>query len=341
MATAAQINANRQNAQRSTGPQSTKGKARSALNALDHGLRARIILEDTHAITGERATPFAALLVDLVAELAPVGVLESHCVETIALSIWRLRLVIRKELDLVAEVDSEDMLDTLLPPLGSDGQPTPAPAAFRPLPHPEKLLPLVRYEAHLDRQMRRARADLQQLQAARLANAALEAPAPPREPSSLPVPPAHCSADPSPQPVDAAASAPRSSSIILPNEAIIAPVSAVPSSLSPLPCHLSPITSTPIRLSAAYPLTPALRTPPSRAGKSLPRAERGGARGLGPPSLPNEPNFATAFAKGAPAGSEKTTQSMAPPKWCGSGFWSASSSTTRLLSPQSQPGYEG
>ena len=306
MTTAAQINANRQNAKHSTGPKTTQGKARSALNALDHGLRARIILEDTHAITGERATPFAALLVDLV-----------------------------------AEVDSEDMLDTLLPPLGSDGQPTPAPAAFRPLPHPEKLLPLVRYEAHLDRQMRRARADLQQLQAARLANAALEAPAPPREPSSLPVPPAHCSADPSPQPVDAAASAPRSSSIILPNEAIIAPVSAVPSSLSPLPCHLSPITSTPIRLSAAYPLTPALRTPPSRAGKSLPRAERGGARGLGPPSLPNEPNFATAFAKGAPAGSEKTTQSMAPPKWCGSGFWSASSSTTRLLSPQSQPGYEG
>src|SRR3990172_7614324 len=141
MTTEAQINANRQNAQRSTGPKSPQGKARAALNALKHGLRARIIIEDTHSITGERSAPFAALLSDLVAELAPVGVLESHCVETIALSIWRLRLVIRKELDLVAEVDSEDMLDTLLPPYGSDGQPIPPPAPPPPPPPPRKAAP--------------------------------------------------------------------------------------------------------------------------------------------------------------------------------------------------------
>jgi len=43
MATAAQIAANRNNAQKSTGPRSDNGKARARLNALKHGLRATTI----------------------------------------------------------------------------------------------------------------------------------------------------------------------------------------------------------------------------------------------------------------------------------------------------------
>jgi len=329
MTTEAQINANRQNAQHSTGPKTPGGKARAALNALDHGLRARIIIEDTHAITGERAAPFAALLADLVAQIAPVGVLESHCVETIALSIWRLRLVIRKELDLVAEVDSEDGLDILVPPLGFDGEPIPAPAAVRPLPHPEKLLPLIRYEAHLDRQMRRALALLQQLQATRLAKAALEAPALTDGEDKL-----GATGQSPVQPEAPASPAPVSS--ILPNEANSAPASANPvdpvasaPGPSPLSEHhnsapasalANPVeaaASAPRPLGAAGPVgaqhaAPQPFLPPSRAGKSLRRAEalsgakrqRGGAGGLGfsPPfalsatsavntsRLPNEPN---------------------------------------------------
>ena len=40
MASAAQISANRQNAKKSTGPRTEKGKAKSRLNAVTHGLTA-------------------------------------------------------------------------------------------------------------------------------------------------------------------------------------------------------------------------------------------------------------------------------------------------------------
>jgi len=44
MATAAQIEANRLNAQKSTGPRTVAGKARARLNALKHGMTARTIM---------------------------------------------------------------------------------------------------------------------------------------------------------------------------------------------------------------------------------------------------------------------------------------------------------
>lgn len=47
MATAAQIEANRRNAQKSTGPRTEEGKNRSRLNSLDHGCRANILVLPT------------------------------------------------------------------------------------------------------------------------------------------------------------------------------------------------------------------------------------------------------------------------------------------------------
>jgi hypothetical protein len=47
MATAAQIEANRQNARKSTGPRTEEGKNRSRLNALDHGGRANLMVLPT------------------------------------------------------------------------------------------------------------------------------------------------------------------------------------------------------------------------------------------------------------------------------------------------------
>ena len=44
VATAAQIEANRRNAQKSTGPKTERGKARAKLNAIKHGLTARTIM---------------------------------------------------------------------------------------------------------------------------------------------------------------------------------------------------------------------------------------------------------------------------------------------------------
>ncbi len=44
MATAAQIEANRLNAQKSTGPKTERGKSRAKLNAITHGMTARTIM---------------------------------------------------------------------------------------------------------------------------------------------------------------------------------------------------------------------------------------------------------------------------------------------------------
>jgi hypothetical protein len=43
MATAAQIEANRKNSKRSTGPKTEAGKAKARLNALTHGRRAKTV----------------------------------------------------------------------------------------------------------------------------------------------------------------------------------------------------------------------------------------------------------------------------------------------------------
>ncbi len=44
MATSAQIEANRLNAQKSTGPKTERGKAHARLNAVTHGMTARTIM---------------------------------------------------------------------------------------------------------------------------------------------------------------------------------------------------------------------------------------------------------------------------------------------------------
>src|SRR5579862_847985 len=76
VATAAQIAANRANALRSTGPRTPEGKAASSRNALTHGAHAS---DDT--ILATAATTY---LDDFRAHFQPVGVLEAHLVDHLA-----------------------------------------------------------------------------------------------------------------------------------------------------------------------------------------------------------------------------------------------------------------
>lgn len=81
-----QIEANRRNARKSTGPKTEKGKNIAKFNALQHGLTAEEIV-----IPGEDKQAFRDFRAHLVMELNPKGVLEAQLVERVAVAFWRLR----------------------------------------------------------------------------------------------------------------------------------------------------------------------------------------------------------------------------------------------------------
>jgi hypothetical protein len=88
MTTAAQSEANKQNAARSTGPKTPSGKDRVARNGLRHGLHSgRAVLP------GENAEAWEQFRDGVVRSLAPAGTLEQELAARVALCLWRLRRV--------------------------------------------------------------------------------------------------------------------------------------------------------------------------------------------------------------------------------------------------------
>ena len=79
--------ASRQNGAKSRGPRTAAGKARSARNALTHGLRSRrqVLLDD------EDAAEFRAFAAALQAELMPEGRLQADLAGRIVMAAWRAR----------------------------------------------------------------------------------------------------------------------------------------------------------------------------------------------------------------------------------------------------------
>ena len=88
MASKKQLQANRTNARKSTGPKSQGGKARSRLNSRKHGLTAETLI-----IVGECAGDFDQLRAELMDEHDPQSALEAELVERLAGILWRLRRV--------------------------------------------------------------------------------------------------------------------------------------------------------------------------------------------------------------------------------------------------------
>ena len=86
MATQKQREANRLNAQKSTGPKSEEGKSVARMNAYTHGLTAQTIV-----IGDEDPKAFDALRAQLEAEFNPRPGLEADLVERLAVNIWRMR----------------------------------------------------------------------------------------------------------------------------------------------------------------------------------------------------------------------------------------------------------
>ncbi len=85
MATIKQFEANRRNAQKSTGPKTPEGKAAVSMNALRHGLRARSVV-----LPREDRQEFNQLCDDLDVEWHPQSRTEQFYVEQMAVSQWKL-----------------------------------------------------------------------------------------------------------------------------------------------------------------------------------------------------------------------------------------------------------
>ena len=86
MSSVAQVEANRLNAQKSTGPRTPEGKARVAANAIRHGL-----LCEKAFIDGEDFALFDEHCRSMKESLAPVGAIEEELADRVAAQSWRLR----------------------------------------------------------------------------------------------------------------------------------------------------------------------------------------------------------------------------------------------------------
>lgn len=88
MATQKQIDANRRNALRSTGPRSEAGKSASRVNALRHGLTAQLL-----TLPYENPAEFEVLRDAIHDEFSPRDASAFVLADTLAKTLWRLRRV--------------------------------------------------------------------------------------------------------------------------------------------------------------------------------------------------------------------------------------------------------
>src|ERR1700726_1844730 len=95
MPTQAQLNANRLNAQKSTGPTSPEGKAASSMNALKSGIDAH-----SHIIRGEAPAELEALTAAFLLQFQPADPNQLALVDTLIAAEWTQRRLRRIEAQL-------------------------------------------------------------------------------------------------------------------------------------------------------------------------------------------------------------------------------------------------
>ena len=84
------LSANRRNAQLSTGPKTALGKAKSALNAVKHGIFTKECLKN---ISDEKARDYETLRLGVFESLKPKDQMQAILCDKIAIDVWRLRKV--------------------------------------------------------------------------------------------------------------------------------------------------------------------------------------------------------------------------------------------------------
>ena len=163
MATEKQIEANRRNALKSTGPKSAISKAMIATNAVTHGLLTRgiqILGEDHHELVAFRER--------MLAQLAPEGALESLLAERVIVNAWRLARAGRYEAELIDTTLKEMQKDRELMPFRSQFHAVPQRRdAIRKCLNDGSYDKLARYETHIENGLYKALHELQRIQAER------------------------------------------------------------------------------------------------------------------------------------------------------------------------------
>jgi hypothetical protein len=96
----ARIEANRQNAQHSTGPQTEAGKAASSQNARRHGLNSATLF-----IPADCQEEFLGLHQSLFAEIRPVGELQAQFFEQLVHASWNINIARRLLAAALAQMD--------------------------------------------------------------------------------------------------------------------------------------------------------------------------------------------------------------------------------------------
>jgi hypothetical protein len=84
MSTFKQIEANRRNAQLSTGARTTEGRERSSLNAIKHGYTGQTLL-----LPASEAEAYKSFSEGFLKEIAPVGTMEADLAHSIMQNKWR------------------------------------------------------------------------------------------------------------------------------------------------------------------------------------------------------------------------------------------------------------
>ena len=132
------VEANRQNAQKSTGPKTEEGKARSSQNSVRHGILAQhMYLTDTPAESPEN---FEIIMSGLYDAYNPQDGHETILIQRIAVSYWRLARAYRYESHCLQTNRAQN--------------PDADPNEFL-LPNPQQMERIVRYEGMIGRDLNR------------------------------------------------------------------------------------------------------------------------------------------------------------------------------------------
>ncbi len=186
MSTEAQIIANRRNAQKSTGPHTSEGKAIISQNAVKHGL-----LAWQDVISSESQADFDLYRQQLLAELDPVSPMESMLAERIVSLSWRLKRVCRiqnQTIDALSAPKTSSPLSKLTQSMFFKGQNRPAEPsesaphlplgrlAIKDFSHARVLDRLLMYERRIEHSLYKTLLEFQRLNLVKKLNTGSEMP---------------------------------------------------------------------------------------------------------------------------------------------------------------------